>query len=526
MLRKSPRLTKCRKPHGSGEAMDSAVLKDKLMKGSFAGMLRVGVAIPLYFVLTPYALSRLGTVMFGIWSFSTIMISLVNLTDFGFKNSLIRYVAMNLDRKEEIGRYFSAAFWMYSLLSVVFMTFIVLFSGEIVSRLLRVPPQYHNEATFVILVSAGSFALRFIASPFQSVIEGFQEHFYSQSVSLCWVVVNSAGSMVALALRPDVYTLGAVSVAANVMILVLFVLRVRARFPFARILPGSFDRTAALNLFRFGAGIQVATLVIALREPIFKILISRTGDLESLASFEVAYRLCTQLVSIIVSPLLGTFAASALLCNKREELAKVLRPILGFTCTALIPAVLFLGSFSPKLIAFWLGHEAGQTAIEVFLIFAAFAIYYATEPLYKAIEGSGASWYSAFVQLFSMAISAAAFVFLGALGKLTISGAIFFGFAAFSISNYLVFRRRFRGMVLIRSGKLLLLLCPALAYACIGLLIPQGWLPALFLIYLPLHLIVALKAKVFDFIGHAASLLNSRRTKTPSPRNEETAIKA
>lgn len=492
--------------------MDSALLKDRLMKGSLAGMLRVGLAMPLYFLLTPYALSRLGTAMFGIWSFSTIVISLVNLTDFGFKNSLIRYVAMNLDKKEEIGRYFSAAFWMYGGLSVAFMTLVALCSDDLVSRLLRVPPQYRDEAVFVILVSAASFALRFLAAPFQSVVEGFQEHFYSQSVSLIWVLANSAGSLVALALRPDVYALGAVSVAANVMVLVLFVHRVRTRFPFARILPGSFDRAAALDLFRFGAGIQVATLVIAFREPVFKALISRTGDLESVASFEVAFRLCTQLVSLIVSPLLGTFAASALLSGRREELAKVLRPAVGFSLTAFIPAVLFLGSFSAPLIALWLGREAGQTAMELFLIFAAFAVYYATEPLYKAIEGSGASWYSAFVQFFSVAVSAAAFVLLGSLGELAVSGSVFFGFAAFSISNYLVFRRRFPGMALIRSGNLLLLLCPALAYACVAPWVPRAWLPALFLAYLALHMAAA-RSGVFDFVAYAAQLLDTRRAR-------------
>lgn len=505
--------------------MDSSVLKEKLLKGSLAGVLRVGLAIPLYLFLTPYALSRLGTAIFGIWSFSTIIISLVNLTDFGFKNGLVRYVAMNHDHEKEVSRYFSATFWMYCLLSTVFMILIVVFSDYIVLRLLHVPQVYYEEARFVILISAVSFALRFLATPFQAVIEGFQEHYYSQSISLVWLVVNSAGSILALAIFPNVYALGVVSIVANILVVLLMVYRVRTRFPFVNIFMGGLDRQVVFNLLNFGMGIQIATLVITLREPFFKILISRTGDMEALASFEVAYRLCTQLISLLISPLLGTFAVSALLCNQHDELGKILRPIIGFTCTTFIPAVLFLGSFSPKLIAFWLGHKADSTAIEVTIIFTAFALYYITEPLYKAIEASGASRYSAFVQMFSMLITVAAFMNLSTLGRLAIPVSMFAGFTTFSISNYVVFKKRFKDMVLIRQSSLLLLLTTAIGYSVISLITPHIWLPLLFFAYLIMHLITVHYTGIFDFIGLTNRMFLLLRKKKSAALAEEMAIK-
>lgn len=505
--------------------MDNAALRDKLLKGSLAGVIRVGLAIPFYLVLTPYALSRLGVVMFGIWSFSTIIISLVNLTDFGFKNSLVRYVAVNINQEEVIAKYFNTAFWMYTLLSIVFVASIVVFSDYIVTELLRVPPTYYYAARFVVIISAISFALRFLATPFQAVIEGFQEHYYSQAVSLSWLIVNSVGSLIALAVKPNIYTLGFVSVAANVLVVALFVLRVRSRFPFARILLGAFDKVSALNLLHFGIGIQIATLVITLREPILKILISRTGGLESLASFEVSYRLCIQLVSLIISPLLGTFAVSALLSNQREGLEKILRPIVGFSCAAFIPAVLFFGSFSPKLVALWLGHEADEIAIEVFLIFTAFAIYYVTEPLYKAIEGSGASAYSASVQLISMAISIAAFFLLTPFDKLAIPFSLLIGFTAFSMINLFIFRRRFKGMVLLSPEKILVILLPAMMYALAGYWLAARWMPILFLIYFILHLIITLKTKIFDYVGFAGKVSRIQRTSMRQKHLEGPVVK-
>ena len=506
--------------------MDRAVLKNKLLKGSLAGVIRMTLAIPLYLVLTPYALSRLGSAMFGIWSFSTIMISLINLTDFGFKNSLVRFVAMNLDRKEDIHKYFNAAFWMYFVLSIVSILLTWFFSEVIVTQILRVPLKYSNEAAFVIMVSTVSFALRFLATPFQSIVEGFQDHFYSQSVSLVWLIVNSAGSMIALAVKPDIYTLGMVSIVSNVIVVMLFVDRVRRRYSVGWPCLRSTNMDAVGSLFRFGVGVQIATIVICLREPLYKVLITRTGDLDTLASFDVAYRLCTQLVSLVVSPLLGTFAVSALLCNRREELEKILKVVLGFTIAVFIPSVLFWGSFSPGLIAFWLGHRADETAFQVFLIFASFAVYYATEPLYKTIEGSGASNNSALAQVFSISISFVSYLILAPQGSIAISLSLFVGFSAFSLWNYVVFRRRFKGMVLVRPSQLLILLCPALGYSMIGFMIPADWLPVLFCIFVVVHVMTSSKSKVFDFIGMASMLTSMRSASTHTPPMEQKVVES
>ena len=491
--------------------MEITVLKDKLLKGSLAGLFRVTLAIPLYLVLTPYALSRLGTDLFGIWSFNTVIISLVNLTDFGFKNSLVRHVAANLGDEGEIRRYFSATFWIYLMLTVVLLLVVFWFTDEMVKNVLRIPVELHDKAIFVFHVSAVSFASRFLAAPFQAVIEGHQEHYYSQLVSLIWLVLNSAGSIAALALQPDVYSLGVISIASNLLAFFLFACRIWKRFPFVLKHLMHIDPTAVLNLLRFGVGIHLATLMITLREPIYKIMISRFCDLESLASFEVSYRLCTQLVSVVVSPLLGTFAVSALLERRPEELSKVLRLMVGFNCAIFFPAVLLFGTFSHPLISIWLGGNANTTAFMTFVMFTAFAFYYMTEPLYKSLEGTGMSGYSALVQALGMMVSVAVLVKFSNQGNMAIPFSLFAGFVVISFSNYLVFRRRFRSMSLIAPSKLLLLLIPAALYAALSLGVSNQWLPPMFAAYLVLHLVVIVKTGVFDFLSLMGKFLDLRR---------------
>src|SRR4030095_7547521 len=97
------------------------------------------------------------------------------------------------------------------------------------------PPGYRTEASFVLVITAIGFGTRLLALPFQSVIEANQEHYYSQLVSLMWLIIYAIGTALALVVRPDVYALGVVTLFSNLAVLVLFVLRQRGSFPFLRI---------------------------------------------------------------------------------------------------------------------------------------------------------------------------------------------------------------------------------------------------------------------------------------------------
>jgi len=275
----------------------------------------------------------------------------------------------------------------------------------------------------------------------------------------------------------------------------------------------NIDPSAVKALLRFGVCIHLATLVITLREPIYKILIARFCDMESLASFEISYRLCTQLVSIVVSPLLGTFAVSALLQHRQGELEKILRHMVGFNCAIFIPAILLFGSFSEELISFWLGKEANSTAFMTFVMFTGFALYYLTQPLYKSLEGTGMSGYSALVQTFGLLVSTAILIGYSGQGEIAIPISLFAGFVVVSICNYLVFSRRFKEMSLIAPRKLLLLLVPPTLYVLSSSYVSAHWLPVIFLLYLLLHFLVVAKTGIFDYMKLSGKIYELGRSK-------------
>ena len=84
-----------------------------------AGLIRVALAIPVYLLLTPAVLHALGPEQFGIWAFSTLIISLMNVTDFGLKDSLVYHVAKHSEQPEEARRCFSVTLWSYIGIALV-----------------------------------------------------------------------------------------------------------------------------------------------------------------------------------------------------------------------------------------------------------------------------------------------------------------------------------------------------------------------------------------------------------------------
>jgi len=478
--------------------MDLSTLQAKLFHGSLAGLARVVLAVPVYCILTPLVLRTLGPEQFGIWSFSTIVISLMNLTDFGLKNSLTYLVAKHADRPDEINRYFSTTMWMYLALSSLLLIGTAVWGQEVMCTVLKVPDRYRDEAMFVLWITVGGFVWRLLSLPYQALVEGHQELAKSQMISLAWVLVHFVASLGALAVSPTIYGLGVAGLIGNIFIFLAFYWTARRRFPHLALGHGVIDGVQLRHMFRFGLGIQVASICIALREPLYKVLVARSFDLASVATFDIAFRLCTQLMSVITTPLLGVFGAAALLAARREDLWNVLRPLVGMTLGGLLPATMAVLSFAQPLMYFWLAPEDVEVGAILPVMCVAFAVYYATEALYRTIEGTGQSGYSAVVQTVVLAVQIGTFWLFSSHHLSSASWSILVGYALFSLSNLWMFRAYFPSGHLLTYTQWLSLLGPSCLYGVSLALIPIEARPIAFGMYLILHTGMLLTTRIVD----------------------------
>jgi O-antigen/teichoic acid export membrane protein len=477
--------------------MDLPTIKEKLFAGSVVGFLRIGLAIPVYLVMTPIILNTLGEERFGLWSFSTILISMLNLADFGFKNSLVYYVARQHEDKEAVSQHFAIATLLYLSVSSLIALVILFFHGEIIEKLLQVPSHLFEEAQFLLIVTVIAFIVRMMAIPYQAMLEGHQEISWSQSVFLLWMFAYVSAVFVALILRPDIYGLGIASLFSNVVILLGFYGVTKWRIPFLRFDPARLKVVGFGRMLNYGAGMQLAAAAIALREPLYKIVLVRTYDLSTVAAFEIAFKLCTQLVAVITTPLLGVLGVTALLSQRHEDLTRILRPLFMYGVIVLVPAVLFAHTFSTPLFNLWLGQKGNEAAHLFPGMFLGFSIYYSTEVLYKSIQGSGRSWYSAILQLSVLVLQIALLISLTFV-TWSVAGSLVVGFAAFALANFVMFGRCYGTISLLQPTQMMWLALPTILYLGYIQFLSQDSHAWIFLGYLVVYFIVLKHSGMVD----------------------------
>jgi len=421
-------------------------IKNNIFKSSIIGIVRVVIAIPIYLILTPFVLQKLGVEDFAIWSFSTIIISLIVLSDFGFKNALIYHLAKNIKSKRKQSFYFVNATAIFSFITFVIITVTVLLSEYFASSILQVPAESVDKTSFVLITIAISFGFRFIATPYQALIESHQQIYYSHYTMIAWLITNFIFTILILNISASIYNLALASLLPNIIVYLMYYIKAKKDYKYIKFRHQYLSKKYIFDMLKYGSGIHVATIAIAMREPILKILIARNTDLVAVTIFELSYRLSIQAISIVKTPLQSVFSASALLSKDKDKLNEIIPPFCNYNIAFLIPSSVFFFIFSSQLIQLWLGTGHENTAEILPYMFLSLAIYYLTEPLYKTIEASGKSIYSAILQCIIIISS-----FL--LYELTIQykhyAAVYVllaSFSLFSIINIVVFNVLFKGI--------------------------------------------------------------------------------
>lgn len=480
--------------------MDISEIKKNIFKSSIVGVFRVLLAIPMYLILTPFVLNTIGVDDFAIWSFHTIAVNIILLGDFGFKNSLIYFLAKNINRTDKQIKYLSNSIFIFVSISVVLGVVVWLIVPYVVANLIGLSGLKYDKAVFVLYTITVSFLLRFLATPYQSILEGNQKLYYSQYIMTTWLISNFLFTIISLSIYPTIYCLAISNIFPNLIVFMLYRFHSMKDYPNLKCNFKTIEFMYIKEMLRYGSGIHTATIAILLREPLLKLLIVRYSDLAAVTIFEISYRLSTQAISIVNTPLLNSFSVGAVIAGDREKLNEVIPSFCNFNTAFLIPSFVFFFVFSEDLIYLWLGEGHGQTSKVVPLIFLSFCIYFATEPLYKTIEATGKSIYSGVLQLVSLVLMLSLFYIFRDLSFYTSSIVLLIVFGIFSVVNYIYFNYLFETVNTynIKGVLILLTLSASYVYFWSDFTIEKNVIN--FFIYLLAHFILCDYLRIFDIV--------------------------
>jgi O-antigen/teichoic acid export membrane protein len=232
-----------------------------LIYGVYAATLVSGL------VVTPIILGALGTEQFGIWAVIGSILGFIGLLDFGIGPSLIRFAAEQRGRgaRDETSELTSTALAIYlglALLSVLLAVLLALLLPLVVD----ISDQYERAAQVAIVVSVGTFVLRFPLGLFGFLLAGQQRYDVLNVANILGALLYFGLAVLVLYVADgELVALAVITAIVTAFRLLLPLVWIRRELPDLRVRRSLVTRRQARELLSFSSRnmlIQVASKVV------------------------------------------------------------------------------------------------------------------------------------------------------------------------------------------------------------------------------------------------------------------------
>jgi len=398
---------------------------NKIFKNSFYNILQAIIVTPIFFILVPYNISKIGAEGYGLFALVGVISSYQVFVEMGLTTTIIRFVAkanVNKDIKA-IGEYLSTALLIFLLISILALTLIFTSANFLATRILGIKMQIEL-AIFLIKISALTGIVNLISGLFKSILDGLQRMDISNAILTIQILLSALGTFYALESNYGIK--GLIINGLIVSLLSLF-----ANILFSKKLINykinilRFNKNRFKEMFKYGVNLQLSSLIYFWTEPLNKIIISHFLGINFVGYYDIALKFSSRITNLVRSFLSSLFPASSEIFEKsgfdgieilRNKSMKYIFPLVTF--------IYLIGLIcTPSFVNLWLGnsYDIVSTAIIILLIGSILSIL--ATPTYVLLLGAGYSNDTLKIQFQSILINV----------PTVILGALLFGFYGFCL---------------------------------------------------------------------------------------------
>ena len=445
---------------------------NKIFRNSVMNILQVIIVTPIFFLLIPYTISKIGKEGYGMFALIGVISSYQAFVEMGFTNTLVKFVAQAKasGQNKAIGEYLSTTLAFFLAVTVVFYGLVHFSSHFIVTAILGIKSDTDLAVKLVKIAAITTF-INVISGLFKSLLDGIQRMDLSNLILTIQVIISALGTV--FVLQND---MGLNGLFLNAMVCSLFSLVANlfvSQYVVRYRLSLAFNWHRFKEMFDYSVNLQLSNILFFWIESMNKILITHFISLAFVGYYDIAVKTSNRITSLVRSGLSSIFPAAA---EKYElEGSKGIENLRQRSLHYLFPLVtmLFLIGVlvTPLFIRLWLGPQFEMTIYAIIILFAGSWFSILATPLYTLLLGSGFSrdtlniqWQTCLVNLAGIALFASLFGFYGFCAGYSIS--MFYGFLA----TNRIYRKRFGSEI--RTYKIFL--APAVLWS--SLLIAAGWL--------------------------------------------------
>ena len=250
-------------------------------------------------LLPPLVLSHLSLADYGLWSACFILIMYIGLTDAGFSNVYVRFVARFHAKGDfaAINRLLSTGVITLSLMAVCVL-FVLWFALPQVLGFLKVLPEQRGMATILVMGSATMFLLDLSLGAYCYLLHGLQRIREEKQVAIVGYALEPALILIFLLAGAGVYSLLAAFVLRYIWSLASFAHLAHRFLPTLELHPRHFDKAMLGHFFGFGAAVQLSTLLGTALFSIDRVIAGVLLGPKGIALFELGAKLPVAAISV------------------------------------------------------------------------------------------------------------------------------------------------------------------------------------------------------------------------------------
>ena len=339
--------------------------------------LLLGINVGLSFFMSPFMVGKLGSVYYGIWAVAMQFTGYLFLLDFGVRESVIRYTAKYVARKQgrQLNQILNTALVIYVPITLL----CALLAGACawaVPHWFKIDPAHITEARLAVFFVGLTIAQNFVFNVFTGILQGLNRFDIANAAGLVFTFIRAAAVVIALTLGYKLVALAAINLTLAILggtvttIAATRLLR-SAGVPFHLKIPPR-RRLFALgrNVFGYGFYVLINNIAQKINFASDAIVIGLFLPIAAVTPYAIAGSLIDYLRSLMVSTAQVFSPLSSKLHTQRrpEDLERLLIRGAKLTVLLSLPIAITFAVLGGQFIGLWMGHEYMQAAGEVLLV--------------------------------------------------------------------------------------------------------------------------------------------------------------
>ncbi len=347
-------------------------LTDKIIKNTYYYFISQVLMLLMPLFLTPFIISKIGDVQFGIYALVLGFIGTFGLLDMSLSSSFIKFISEYYHKNNfiKLNHTITTGMIFYLVITVILTAAGFFFTGFFVS-LINVPPDLFETAKNVLRISLLIFLVTNSFGIFGSILISLQKMYVSSIINVTFSLMNFILVIILLNLGFGLYGIiwtQLITLSLNILFTYIFAMKA---LPGIKIRFENFKLSSLKEMGGFGLQMQVSKISSFASDKYDELLLGIFSVLNNVTLFNVGNRIVRfgKFFPLQIVTQVAPIAAELKSKEETEKINDLFSDTTKYLVSITAPVFMFIFAFSDLIINSWIGtgYETASVIIKILI---------------------------------------------------------------------------------------------------------------------------------------------------------------